>query len=353
MRLADARIGYAGYSPDFAHPGDRRRFSAYAEMRGLSYERAAIDRDYDLVLVTHSSDLSGWTRRKRREGDQLKLVFELVDSYFTQTNRVRRLLKGVTRYAMGLESRPSLDFRKQLIGTCRIADAVICSTPEQREIIRQFNPNVFISFDHFDADLSPPKEDYRRGPRLKLVWEGQAVTLPNLMWLAPVLNGFRNDIELYIVTDPYWRRWVISGQGTPVLEKLKQIECPLFFEAWSRQTFSHRIVESDLGIIPIDAQDPMARGKPENKLVLLWKLGMPVLTASTPAYDRAMTAAGLDMTCSGPEEWRDKLAEVIASSADRLRDLGTRGRAHAERAYSADEFAGRFDRAFAAVGFQP
>ena len=32
-----------------------------------------------------------------------------------------------------------------------------------------------------------------------------------------------------------------------------------------------------MAIIPIDLTDAFARGKPENKLVMLWQLGMPVL----------------------------------------------------------------------------
>ena len=42
MRLADARIGYAGYSRDFCAPGDRRRFAAYARLKGVPIEYAEL-----------------------------------------------------------------------------------------------------------------------------------------------------------------------------------------------------------------------------------------------------------------------------------------------------------------------
>lgn len=352
MRLADARIGYAGYSADFGHPGDRRRFSAYAEMRGLPYERAAIDRDYDLVLVTHSSDLGYWVRRRRREGERLKLVFELVDSYFVHTGRARRLVKGVGRFAIGTESRPSLDFLKLLVETCQAADAVICSTLEQQETIRRYNPNVFVSFDHFGADLGPPKQDYARGDKLRLVWEGQSTTLPNLQAIREPLNDLKDRIELHVVTDPLIHRYFGRFGAYPSMDALDGIECAKVFHPWQRDSFWRHVQAGDLAIIPIEQGNPLWAGKPENKLVLLWKLGMPVLTASTPAYDRAMAAAGLDMTCASPAEWRDKLAAIIDSPAERLRELGTRGRNHAEHVYSAEKFASRFDRAFAAIGFE-
>lgn len=353
MRLADARIGYDGYRADFDHPGDRRRFSAYAEMRGLSYERAAIDRNYDLVLVTHNGDIAGWTARKQREGERLKFVFELVDSYFVQTGLTRRLLKGSARYLLGTDSRPSPDFQKTLIRACEAADAVICSTEEQRDTIGRYNPNVHLSFDWFGNDLGSPKTSYARGDRLRIVWEGQAVTLENLLALRPVLNAFKDRIEIHVVTDPILHRYFGRFAKSDSREILRSIDARIVFHPWERETFSRLITESDLAVIPIDLNQPMMRGKPENKLVLLWKLGMPVLTASTPAYERAMASAGLDMACASLAEWRDKLAEMIESPAERLRALGTRGRDHAERAYSAEKFASRFDLTFAAIGFEP
>jgi hypothetical protein len=34
------RVGYAANSPDLSAPGDRRRFVAYAERRGIAFELA-------------------------------------------------------------------------------------------------------------------------------------------------------------------------------------------------------------------------------------------------------------------------------------------------------------------------
>jgi hypothetical protein len=351
--LREARIGYGGYSADFRHPGDRRRFSAYAAQKDLAYEGARADGDYDLVLVTHNSDLTGWTRRKRQAGDRLKLVFELVDSYFVQRSPVRRFLKGATRYVRGPDSRLSPDFLKTLQRACEAADAVVCSTDEQRETILRYNSNVHLSFDYFGDDLGAPKQDYSRGEKLRLVWEGQAVTLPNLTRLTGPLNELRDRIELTVVTDPYWRRWVISGRGTPVLEKLRDLKCPVVFHPWERETFSDRIVACDLAIIPIDRDDPMARGKPENKLVLLWQLGMPVLTSSTPAYERAMAAAGLDLTCGDMSQWTERLERMIAAPAGELERIARQGRTCATTAYSKERFQAAFDATFESIGFDP
>jgi hypothetical protein len=43
--------------------------------------------------------------------------------------------------------------------------------------------------------------------------------------------------------------------------------------------------------------------KPENKLLLFWQTGIPVLTTGTPAYKRVMQQAGVSMTCDTSEDW--------------------------------------------------
>jgi glycosyltransferase involved in cell wall biosynthesis len=353
MKLGDARIGYAGYSRDFSVPGDRRRFAAYAGIKGIPLEYAELNRAYDLAYITYSSDLPGWVARKRREGGRLKLVFELIDSYLTDTNPVRRLLKGSARFALGTDSRLSPDFRRTLVGACEVADAVICSTEEQRDTIRRYNPNVFISFDHFAGELGPPKTDYSRAGKLKIVWEGQSTTLPNVQVIREPLNDLRDRVELHVVTDPMIHRFFGRFGSYPAMEALAGIECEKHFHRWDRTTFSGEITACDLAVIPIDAANRLARGKPENKLVLLWQLGMPVLTTATPAYQRAMDAAGVDMTCSTSAEWGARLERLLDAGPSNLKQIGRKCRAFAERAYSEEEFVSRFDQAFEALGFSP
>lgn len=353
MKLSEARIGYAGYSADFGHPGDRRRFSAYAAHKRLGYERADIGRDYDVVLVTHNGDISGWTERKRREGERLKLVFELVDSYFVHTNPIRRYLKGSLRYALGTERRLSPDFMKTIVRACEAADAVLCSTLEQQETIRRYNPNVFLSFDWFGGDLGRPKADYSRGERLRIVWEGQSTTLPNLQAIREPLNDLRDRIELHVVTDRLIYRHFGRFSPYPAMRALDGIECGKVFHEWNRESFWRHVTDADLAVIPIVKDNPLWYGKPENKLVLLWQLGMPVLAASTPAYERAMASAGLEMACRSPAEWGEKLEAMAEAPAAKLEEIGTRARAFAASAYSKKEFAARFDRVFEAIGFEP
>jgi hypothetical protein len=351
VRLRDARIGYAGYSNDFSGPGDRRRFAAYARIRGIEYEYPALDRPYDLVLVTHNGDVAGWTERKLREGKRLRFVFELVDSYFTQTRPARRFLKGVGRYAIGMDSRLSPDFLRTLTHACEAADAVICSTEEQRETIARYNSNVFVSFDHFGDEIGAPKEDYARSGKLRVVWEGQSTTLPNLQVIREPLNDLKDKIELHVVTDPLIYRYFGRYSAFPAMEALEGIECDKHFHRWDRATFSRNITACDLAVIPIERSNALWWAKPENKLVLLWQLGMPVFTAATPVYQRVMDAAGIEMHCASSAEWGERLERLIDCSATQLEAVGHQCRRYADEVYSRDAFQARFDAAFESIGF--
>ena len=102
----------------------------------------------------------------------------------------------------------------------------------------------------------------------------------------------------------------------------------------------------------MDLRTPMVRAKPDNKLVLLWKLGMPVLTGATPAYRRAMAAADLEMVCETEGEWTARLTELAEAPAQRLAEIARRGHDHALGAYGEAAFRAPFDRMFSSFGFE-
>jgi len=105
---------------------------------------------------------------------------------------------------------------------------------------------------------------------------------------------------------------------------------------------SKLITECDLAIIPIPMDKPFWVGKPANKLFLLWRMGIPVLTSATPAYVAAMNQCGLDCACSTPQEWESKLAAYMADEGLR-RSAGERGRAFAESEFGEERMLARWD----------
>ena len=55
----------------------------------------------------------------------------------------------------------------------------------------------------------------------------------------------------------------------------------------------------------------MQRLKPENRLLIMWRLGIPCLTSATPAYARVSKAAGTDSICKSTDGWDSKVLQLL------------------------------------------
>ena len=72
---------------------------------------------------------------------------------------------------------------------------------------------------------------------------------------------------------------------------------------WTLNNVKKYASNSSFAIIPIDTKDKFANLKPENKLLGLWTLGLPVIFSDTPAYKRVATQAGLESNCIESNNW--------------------------------------------------
>jgi hypothetical protein len=77
---------------------------------------------------------------------------------------------------------------------------------------------------------------------------------------------------------------------------------------------------------------------------------MPVVTTASPAYVRAMRAAGMDLTAGDEAGWQATLEHLLGDEAAR-REAGTLGKAYTEREFSEAALLGRWDAVFASLGF--
>jgi glycosyltransferase involved in cell wall biosynthesis len=191
------------------------------------------------------------------------------------------------------------------------------------------------------------KRDYSSSNPFRLVWEGLPHTLGSLEIIGPVLERLaeRYPIELWLVTDKTFysyldRYWKISAEKVTkhVFKNIKLVE-------WNKDSVSGVICSCDLAVIPIDLSDPFAYGKPENKLLLFWRLGIPVLTSASPAYLRVMSAAGLDMTCCSSKEWEVKMEYYLNNKEARM-NAARIGLNYVEDYYTEEENLEKWDKVF-------
>jgi glycosyltransferase involved in cell wall biosynthesis len=342
------RIGYVPYSRDLSHPADRRRFCFYARKRGLPFNIADVRENYDVVVVAENADTSVWSRYPKSKG---RVVYELIDSYLAIPERgVKNLLRGLARFATGQSRRLQFRHGKALEQMCSRSDAVICSTPEQRERIREHCANVHVILDIHSAIVRRHKVDYRTGEVINLVWEGFAENLAGFDEIKGVLRelGRGRGLALHLITDltsfRYMRRFV--RRDTAAIAR--KIWPRVYLYQWNEQTCSQIIAACDLSLIPVSLDDALACGKPANKLLLFWRLGMPSVVSATPAYEGAMREAGLAMACRTAEDWR-RVLQVYLDEEEARREAGVRGREVAERLYGEGVMIERWDKVFESV----
>lgn len=296
-------VGYFPHNPSLKHPGDRRRFVFFAKEVGIKFDIADARKNYDVVFLTSSCNVSEWVEYKKKH-PKTRLIFELIDSYLEQPS-LSRYFKGASRYITGKDKKFFLDYRNAFLEIIKIADAVVCSTPVQQEQIRQYNKHVFVSLDYFEDEIKGIKADYAIGKKLKVVWEGQSYTVENLSVLSKVFKELKDEIALHVITDkliPF--PLGIKKKSKTILDNLG---IDYVFHEWKFDSFASQTIQFDLAVIPLDKRKKIMWQKPENKLLFFWQQGLPAITSDSPAYKRVMDTAGIGMYAANDKEWKEKI----------------------------------------------
>lgn len=319
MNFKELKIGYVPYLPDLSQPADRRRFPLFAKNNNVPFEVANKNKEYDIILLTATANLSKWLFYKKKHPDT-KFIFEMVDSLILPSDTFTNLFKGVGRFMMKKEALPYFDFRKILIEWLKIADVVICSSTKMKRVIEQWNRNVIVSLDYMQNEIKVAKSDYQINGKMKLVWEGQSVVLKNLLDFKEIFKEVNSFCELHIITDVKYPSYgnLIKMDVDAILNKLP-IET--IFHEWEMYKNYEILSSCDCGIIPLNKKNKMAWHKPANKLISFWFAGIPTLVSGTPAYIEMMDSANTKFYCSNTTEWVARIKEIYEMTAEQRKIL--------------------------------
>ena len=285
------RIGYTPYSLKLDHPADNRRFVFYAKERNLHFEIADPNQDYDVVIVTEAADLSVWSEYKKG-----RVIFDLIDPYLSEQNSMKLFLRGVFKYLVGSHAHLKFNYKNLVKNMCINSFAVVCTTFEQKIKIQKYCKNVHLILDNHTDIVNCKKKSYECSDTFNLVWEGQPGGVDNLIKLKNIILNISKStpITLNIITDPvmpkYFEKIGKKNTNTFLKKKFNNVN----FIEWNKYNFCAEAIKCDLAIIPIDLDNNFDAGKPENKLLLFWKMGLPTIVSPTPSYTYAMKNAGVD-----------------------------------------------------------
>jgi hypothetical protein len=343
------KIGYATLHDDLERPASRRRFCYYAKRRDLSYEIAEPGRPYDMVVATVGADLGVWRELPR----PARLILDLQDSYLAlPPKNIKAMLRGTAKFALGHTKRLHFDFRALLISACRRADAILCTTEEQRQTLLEYCRNVHVVLDFQPEADGHVKSEYARGTTFHMVWDGLPENVVSFRAIAAPLRELqrRRPLAVHLVTDLEYALASTHFGMRPTRRLVREVfgMDGVYLYQWNPDMLAAISLASDLAVIPIPLEDTFFRGKPENKLIFFWRMGLPVITSATPAYDRAMAAAGLEMTCQTADDWTRLLERYMDDEAAR-RVAGEKGRSYASRVYATDTLLRQWDEVFASL----
>jgi hypothetical protein len=353
LDFSNLRIGYVPCSESLKLPGDRRRSCYYARKRNVVFEIARPTKIYDVVIVTAAGDISLWSRYTKGNA---KIIYDQVDAYLTTPIlSMRGLFRGVAKFATRQNRRLLLNYAAGIREMCQRADAVICSTVEQQSDIQSFCRNIHIILDFQGDSVRSCKQDYSSGEVFNFVWEGLPGNVGFLGEIREVLLEVcrKRKIAIHVITALRYGKY-LNGQFVRrrTEDEVSKIFKPIYVYAWNEQTCSAISTACDLALIPIPLQDPVCVGKPENKLLFFWRLGVPAVVSATPAYTRVMRHCGLHMACHTTEDWRVTLEKYLSDEHAR-EETGQRGKAFAERVHGEERMLTQWDGVFHSILGKP
>jgi len=346
--FSQLRIGYVPCAISLKHPGDRRRFYYYAKKRGISYEIAKQNEHYDLVVLTQHADLSYWSKYKN---NSTIIIYDLIDSYLSipYTN-VKGLFRGPAKYIVGQSKQLKVNHWESIRDMCRKSNAIICSTDEQKKILLDLNNNVHKILDFHDYFINTNKLNYTSSDRFNLVWEGLPQNIDQFHVLNDALKKIskKYNIALHVLTDPIYKKYMGKFTNVNTLRQLCKIYKNSYLYNWNIHTLTSIICSFDLAIIPIDLTNEFTSGKPANKLLLFWRMAMPVITSATKANVKTMNDAGVLMYCKNTAEWVEMLETYINNETMRKKSAKI-GNKFVKDKYSTNTLMRQWDYLFKSV----
>ena len=348
MRFKDIRIGYIPHSDDLKVASNRRRFCWYAQKRNLKFEIANPSEFYDVVIMTQRGDLSVWSKYYKGNA---KIIYDFSDSYFAvPKNDVKGMLRGLAKFVSRQSRYLRLNHWKALQDMCSRANAVICSTEEQKQDIQKFCKNIHIILDMQSCIARKVKTDYSSGEVFNLVWEGVPQATGSLLEIQGALQALstRHKIALHVITDLEFFKYLKKFGKIKTADITRKLFKNCYLYEWNEGLLPHLIIACDIAIKPYPINDPFQLGKPENSLLLYWHLGLPAVVSKSPANERAMNGAGLSMACQTQAEWIETLDKYITNEAAR-RDAAQKGHQFAEKFHGEDMALSQWDKVISSV----
>ena len=349
--MRQLKVGYQPLSSMLTAAGDRRRLLFWARNRG---HEIVIDltKKVDVIVASENSDFQSphFTQKV------VPVVFDLVDAYLSPLNPWDDFARGLAKKLSRQISGSVKPFSHHVRDFCLASNAVICSSPEQEAVIKPFNPNTHVILDsHDEIPFIDPKITRSTTSREDIIlWEGQPATIRGVQQISSTLFqlskegdlhfDFVTDEEYFLILGKYFKMntlQLLKKDLGPIIDRIRIIP-------WTPDNLVSSAKKSSISIIPIDLTVPMQKLKPENRLLIMWRLGLPCLTSPSPAYIRVASKAGVKAICDSPKVWLENFSILLDDPSFSLEEV-LRGQNYLRENHNRKRLLNKWDQAIESV----
>jgi len=344
------KIGYVPNSLDMGHPADRRRLVYWAKNRGHEII-LDLSQKHDVLLLSGRADLTRWAEEKTRA----PLILDLVDGYLGKEHLWRDWVRGAGKVFTGHNSGAPRPYRKIVGDACQLAQAVICETVEQKATILPYCQNTHSILDfHEEFPMLPFNQEVQNKNFPALMWEGLPFTAKGLLLLESAIEEINKtqSVSLEMVTDldyPMFLGKYFYQNTERILQSIPSHLGNRFkITEWNLEVVVQAARRSHLAVLPLDPSGTLNPLKAENRLLMMWRIGLPTLTSPSLAYSRVMQTTSIDGICRNPIEWLEKITEMM-NSVELRRDTVERGQQYIRDTHSEKILLEAWDELFESV----
>ena len=342
------RIGYWPLSASLNSAGDRRRLLFWAGARGHTVV-TNLSQKLDVIVASENSDFNSNLFSQRN----IPVIFDLVDAYLSPLNPTNDFARGLAKKLSGQISGHVKPFSQHVRDFCFSSKAVLCSSIEQEEMIKPYNLNTHVILDShdeipfIDKSFDNPLLDNKN----QILWEGQPATIRGVHLISLPLTRLSksHDVHLNFVTDEkffqFLNRYIQRNTLDLLKSDLSQINSRLNVIPWTQENLVATAQRCKIAMIPLDLSVPMQRLKPENRLLIMWRLGLPCLVSPSPAYTRVAREAGVNAVCENPDAWLKNFHELLDNPSF-ARDEILRGQNYLRENHMKSILLSKWDEAF-------
>ena len=313
MNKNKCNILYLGSSKDGSAPADRRRFLGFSSRSNnlnIHYDEEKGIK-YDVLVCSLGGDL---VKALRLANTIPKLVLDYTNHYLVEKSWVKNRFRNLISGLFGNKELSFKAYKNIILEVMCRADLVVCPSITQQKYLKYIGIASTRLTDFFGQEIDLREVNYDGDG--SLFWEGQACNLVTLKVVSPVLKN-RPDLLLRIVSDESF-----GMLGGKLFKKSSSRYCSKIlpnyeFSCWNAENLNANAKKSSLGIIPLDLTDQFVAAKPENKLVLMWQLGLYTLCSPSESYNMLSKETGIDFLCSDEEQWSSSIECMLSDIKQR------------------------------------